>query len=648
MLCLKAEALGREMFASHGVVLSANLQELGSSIHRAMKKVGGKRGFGSRRSDPAASSASSSGDASASCSGLEDDKSSSNGRREGKRSGRMRRYRTHLEEEVKKLQRKLQEEIELHVALANAVANNSIPLLNSPTKLPYKAQELLASIASLEITVSKLEQELVALQLRFCHERKERQMAESNLGFVPSVSSEPPTSISSCTWEERISSLRDLKFGGSQISRAMEEDLSSGYEDGQLVSGNILLDNNQVEMLESCSMNGGREMNASFQQSDETDSKMDNINRDLWQNPNQLSEEMLRCMRNIFLCLSESSKVSSKVSSSECSSSSPLGHLSSSSFTSFSNSSIMPSMLRSPSVESNHNDEIMDQIKNFDPYGVNGRINWRDIGSYSFAPEVSWMSVGKEQLEYAAEALRKFRFLVEQLAKVNPATMSCDERLAFWINLYNALIMHAYLAYGVPRSDIKLFSLMQKACYTVGGQSVSAAEIEYVILKMKAPVHRPQLALILALHKFKITEEHRKYSIDNPEPLAVFALSCGMFSSPAVKIFSAENVHQELENSMRDYIRASIGISDKGKLLVPKLLHGFAKGVVEDSLLVDWICRYLSPDQVAIIRDCTSQRKQRLLTVRSFTVVPFDLRFRYLFLPDNKTIESSSKYESPA
>lgn len=34
------------------------------------------------------------------------------------------------------------------------------------------------------------------------------------------------------------------------------------------------------------------------------------------------------------------------------------------------------------------------------------------------------------------------RNLVEQLARVNPIHLSCNEKLAFWINLYNALIMH--------------------------------------------------------------------------------------------------------------------------------------------------------------------------------------------------------------
>lgn len=41
------------------------------------------------------------------------------------------------------------------------------------------------------------------------------------------------------------------------------------------------------------------------------------------------------------------------------------------------------------------------------------------------------------------------RILVEQLAKVNPIHLNCNERLAFWINLYNALIMHVSSSYLV-------------------------------------------------------------------------------------------------------------------------------------------------------------------------------------------------------
>uniref|UniRef100_A0A804QPY1 Uncharacterized protein n=1 Tax=Zea mays TaxID=4577 RepID=A0A804QPY1_MAIZE len=46
--------------------------------------------------------------------------------------------------------------------------------------------------------------------------------------------------------------------------------------------------------------------------------------------------------------------------------------------------------------------------------------------------------------------------------------------------------LQAYLPYGIPR-------LMQKVVYTVGGHLFSAVFIEYVILKMKSPSHRPQM-----------------------------------------------------------------------------------------------------------------------------------------------------------
>ncbi|KAK3152161.1 hypothetical protein QOZ80_2BG0155230 [Eleusine coracana subsp. coracana] len=635
----------------------------GGLILKASAGVGGRRSGGlGRMLQRSAHLVPEEGDApAASCSG--DGKGNVNGRREDNNSGRMRQYKSQLEQEVKKLQRQLEEEIDLHVALAEAVTQNATSILKSSVKLPHKAQELLTNIASLESTVSKLEKELNDLYYQLCHERNERLLAENNPGCIPSTSPDAHQSLSTCTctWEEHISSLRDLKYGGSESMRSVRQELFSEHEndqdmgeepeDQQNVSLNRLLEKHQdtslnrllekhrdEEMLESCSTeNEDKEDDKidafalSFEQSILKITSMKGGN--LWNNPNQLSEEMVRCMRNIFLRLSESSKTSPKASS-DCSSSSA-ERLSGSTLASFSDSSIIPSMLRSPSVDSNRNDETMMEARNFDPYKVNIKEMRRDIGSYRSAAEVSWMSVGKDQLEYASEALKKFRLLVEQLSKVNPSCMNCDQRLAFWINLYNALIMHAYLAYGVPRNDIKLFSLMQKACYTVGGQSFSAAEIEFVILKMKTPVHRPQLSLMLTLNKFKITEEHKKYSIDEIEPLLLFALSCGMFSSPAVRIFSAANVRQELQESLRDYIQATVSTNDRGKLLIPKLVQSYAKGTVEDSLLADWICHHLTPDQAVVIRDSTSQRKQRLLGVRSFTILAFESKFRYLFLPDS-------------
>ncbi|PVH47307.1 hypothetical protein PAHAL_4G033200 [Panicum hallii] len=606
MLCVRAEdALAAAAAAAAGSDKMRSVT-LGGSIQRAVRRMaggGGRRSGGSARAG--------SGGAPASCSG--DDTSIGSGKREGGRRCSIQQYRSQLEQEVKKLQRQLQEEIDLHLALADAITYNAALILKSSIKLPNKAHELLISIASLEIAITKLEEDLNHLHYQLCHARNERLLAENNPGcLLPTSSDCQPSTACDCTGEKHVSMLRDLGF---RDYHSMEEDFSTEPEDHQDdeketegrervplnrllekhrdVSLTGLLEHRKEEMQEPCSM---KKESKEDQKIDALPFSQSNLKKsstggNVWNNPNQLSEEMVRSMKDIFLHLSTSSKISPKATFANSSSSAE--RLSGSTLTSLSDSSVIASVLRSPSIDLHHDD--VDEVKNLDPYNVNGKEARRDIGSYCSVTEVSWMYIGNEQLEYASGALKKFRFLVEQLSKVDPSSMNCGERLAFWINLYNALIMHAYLAYGVPENDIKLFSLMQKACYTVGGQPVSAAEIEFVILKMKSPVHRPQL----------------------------------------VRIFSAANVRQELQESMRDYIRASVGINDKGELIVPKLLQSYAKGIVEASLLADWICRHLTLDQVAAIQDTSSSHKQRLLGVRSFSVIQFDSRFRYLFLTDN-------------
>ena len=43
------------------------------------------------------------------------------------------------------------------------------------------------------------------------------------------------------------------------------------------------------------------------------------------------------------------------------------------------------------------------------------------------------------------------------------------------------------------QSSVLIGVVLLQAAYTVGGHSFSAAAIEYAILKMKPPLHRPQI-----------------------------------------------------------------------------------------------------------------------------------------------------------
>ncbi|OAY69367.1 hypothetical protein ACMD2_00928 [Ananas comosus] len=494
--------------------------------------------------------------------------------------------RFQLEQDVKRLQQLLQEETNLRAVLENALEHAAVTL-SDLSYLPNNAQELLSNISTLETTILRLEEEMISLHFQLIQERNERRLAEYRLKQLP-----------------------------LQPFPGCSHQTETGPLDGKIAQEELAVP--QVRQREV----GKLQKQVSV--------------KGLCNYPNKLSEEIVRCMRNIFISLADSSVVYPKSSAQEKlpSSPSPTGRYSVSSYWSLSEPRTTSSWEQSPQVVSECSNELLASEGAFDPYRDREKLGWADIGNYGLATEVSWMSVGKKQLEYAAEALREFRSLIEQLGEVNPVQLNHEERLAFWINLYNALMMHAYLAYGVPRSDMKLFSLMQKAAYTVGGHSFSAACIEYVILKMKLQTYRPQTAFLLALHKLKTSEEHKKFSIEKSEPLIAFALSCGMFSSPAVKIYTPINVREELQDAQRDFIRASVGVSRKGKLMIPKMLQCFARSFVDDANLAMWVPRFLPQQQAAFVEQCISQRRQSVFGSHSFGILPFDSRFRYLFLPE--------------
>ncbi|MCO5597296.1 hypothetical protein L7F22_051373 [Adiantum nelumboides] len=368
----------------------------------------------------------------------------------------------------------------------------------------------------------------------------------------------------------------------------------------------------------------------------------------LWKQPNRLSQEMVSCMIGIYCHLADPSEAGKQITADNLPSpSSPFGRVTSSSFSSQSDLDLSNvSFARSPPNEPKVEEQSVQS--DVDPYRTHEKLEWGDIGKYSSAVEVSWMSVGKEQLEYAADALRLFRSLVEQLSRVDAISMRHNEKLAFWINIYNALMMHAYLAYGVPKNDVKYFSLMQKAAYTVGGHFFNAMAIEHVLLRGKAPTYRPQIALLLALHKVKIPEGASKFAISRPEPLVVFALSCGAWSSPAVRIFTPENVQVQLQAALQDYVRASVGISHHGKLLIPKLLHCYAREVNmhkatgetdEGCALAVWLSSFLPAREATLVLDAVQQHAGRpqLPLSALISVQPFNFRLRYLFLHQLET-----------
>ncbi|XP_024515984.1 uncharacterized protein LOC9661160 [Selaginella moellendorffii] len=595
--------------------------------------------------------------------------------------------RSRLEEDILRLHKRLRNELDLREALEIALSDASAAI---PEHVPLKVRKLLQDIAILEVTVLSLEDQVLASQWQLCKERKEsaaiQNSAPSSFRQSKAFDRIPQAQYSQnlfCQEDPSCSALVDelspvtpgLRKSSSRLSRYSDAESSEQQEDSSYEHGNLALtisgepdtprrssfwsncsdeDYGKSHKREKCDFAESERIKHRKHQRKKTRQKHSELVacsscpetppqefddtmtlsrrsslllKGLALHPNRLSEKMLRCMMDIYCHLSDTAPFTASSSPTspftQAITTPSMSSLSESSFLSFG---------KSPLVELPNKEDIVGSESLFDPYRTKEKLSWVDIGVYSSALEIRWIAVGKEQLGYAARALREYKLLVEQLAKVDILSMAHEEKLAFWVNIYNALVMHGYLAYGIPNSELKSFFLLQKASYVIGGHTFTALAIEYHLLKHKAPAHRPQIALLLALHKIKLTLEQTSFAVDYPEPLTVFALSCGARSSPLVKVYTPDNVIQQLKSSLHDYIRASVGLGVRGKVLIPKLLYTYAHENMEDSSLLAWIYLHLPSPQVAVIRECLQQRRHRFLSSRNFSILPFDFRFQYLFL----------------
>ncbi|CAI0377124.1 unnamed protein product [Linum tenue] len=194
--------------------------------------------------------------------------------------------------------------------------------------------------------------------------------------------------------------------------------------------------------------------------------------------------------------------------------------------------------------------------------------------------EVGWMSIDVHKIQHVQHKIQHYRSLVSKLERVEPAEMKHGEKLAFWINVHNSLVMHSYLEYGIPRNHIRRTSLVLKAAYNVGGRTVSVDMIQTSILRCNLPRPAQQWlrVLLYPTRKLKNGDAKRPYSITTPEPCLYFALCTGNHSDPPLRVYGPETVFEDLEAAKQDYIQTSLTLhKQRNKVMLPKLVDCFAK-----------------------------------------------------------------------
>ncbi|XP_062194739.1 uncharacterized protein LOC133897925 isoform X2 [Phragmites australis] len=281
----------------------------------------------------------------------------------------------------------------------------------------------------------------------------------------------------------------------------------------------------------------------------------------------------------------------------------------------------------SPSVSSSSTFSPMCRNDSWSP-----RYNFDSPRQYGFQKERNEQNIGMiivpriridaDKFDFASKMLQTIRSLIQRLEKIDPMKMTHEEQLCFWINIHNALLMHAFLAYGLHDKHMKSTDMILKATYNVGGQSVNAQTIQNSILGCQS--HRPSLwvrALFTPTKRSMAGTTKHPYALHRPEPIAHFALSTGAFSDPPVRLYTAKKIHQQLEVARTQFIQANVMVR-KQVLLLPKVLHYYAKdATLELRHLMELVCESMP-------------EAQRCLRVRRIDKcvewMPYKSSFRYV------------------
>ncbi|XP_051188156.1 uncharacterized protein [Lolium perenne] len=308
--------------------------------------------------------------------------------------------------------------------------------------------------------------------------------------------------------------------------------------------------------------------------------------------PNRLSEELLSCLLTIFSQMGSPAAPADEEQQ-------PL----------------------SPSVSGSSSEDAYPQ----DPYGILELGGARDVGPYKHLHVIDAASFDRNALASNTLLARRLKALLRKLASVDLAGLSHHHKLAFWINVYNSCMMNAFLEQGVPTTPQMLVAMMPKAAIEVGGRTHSAMSIEHFVLRLPYSVKH-----VNPPEGTKVDDAPAgagAFGLEWPEPLVTFALSCGSWSSPAVRVYTAARVEEELEGAKRDYLQAAVAVSAPERLAIPKLLHWYLLDFAKDvDSLMDWVCLQLPSE----LRQAAMRAVDEGRRARRIQVLPYEFRFRYL------------------
>ncbi|XP_051870440.1 uncharacterized protein LOC127569679 [Pristis pectinata] len=187
-----------------------------------------------------------------------------------------------------------------------------------------------------------------------------------------------------------------------------------------------------------------------------------------------------------------------------------------------------------------------------------------------------------------------------QLQHLDVSDLSRKEKLAFFINLYNALVIHGNIKKRPPKNAWQRHKFFNSISYEIGGKVFSLNDIQNGVLRgnRKGPAQ--------IMKPFSNRDPRLKAALEEVEPLIHFALNYGVISCPPIKAYTAQDVDKQLKISAEAFLDCDDGCQVDVSRKEVGLSQIFKRYKIDfggtDEKLLKWVLEHLqeSPKKEAL------------------------------------------------
>lgn len=142
-------------------------------------------------------------------------------------------------------------------------------------------------------------------------------------------------------------------------------------------------------------------------------------------------------------------------------------------------------------------------------------------------------------------------------------------RIAFWVNLYNVLMLHGVVALGIRRSVMEVPSFFARVAYRVGGHTLTLDEIENGVLRRNSP--HP----VTGRRLFTAGDPRHALAPARLDPRIHVALVCGAKSCPPIALYDAERLDAQLHTATTGFVASGVSIDHAARRVTIPLVFRY-------------------------------------------------------------------------